>query len=176
MLGKFDQAEKTLKKAIKLDPKTVDGNLHLGLIKIKQGDLKNAKEYFIAGLKINPKHENALIQLAVVEDKLKNYKKAKHYYEQVLVLNNNSYEALLNLGVIYERNKKYDTAKQLYILALKHGPNRLDFMNGTKLNLAAVLIILKKNDLAALVLKEVLKSAKKGSPMYMKAVSLNKEI
>lgn len=59
LAGRYDKAEKFLKRILKADPKNIDALFNLGILhEIKHQDSK-AMEYFNQVLEIDPKHKEA---------------------------------------------------------------------------------------------------------------------
>jgi len=156
--GIFEDAEKELSLAVKLDPKKVDYRRVLGTIYVRLSKYDKAIEQYVSALKLKPDDVELNYNLGYIYDFHKSDPaKAKNYYSKCLKLDpkgqfaENTY---LYLGKIYFTEKNYDKAIAQYkgAAALK------DSNAGVALyNLGLCYIKTDKLDIAE---KELLESAK----------------
>ena len=79
-------AERHLKRAHALVPDNAETNFALGNLRLAQGDLSAAKNYYDAALRIDPKHKGALNNLGVIALDENHSGVAVQYFRQTLQL------------------------------------------------------------------------------------------
>lgn len=93
-LGKTEEAERWLGKAMQLDPKLDAALLYLGMLRERRGDLQNAGRAYLAYLKAHPDSVIALLRFGVSAQKAGRADVAKSYLQRVIDLGPNSAEAV----------------------------------------------------------------------------------
>jgi Tfp pilus assembly protein PilF len=81
--GKLEEAKKTLKKAIQINPDVKTFHDNLGLVFLEMGHLEKACDEFEAALQISPKDIKTKLNLAHAYRKLNNLPKAIEYFEEI---------------------------------------------------------------------------------------------
>lgn len=96
---------------------------NLGVLDIRQGNIKRAKEEFLSSFKKDPRNFSTLNSLAVIYISQSNYRSAKQYLLRALELNKYSMEARLNLAFILDKESNYGEAIRIYEQNLNIVPN-----------------------------------------------------
>ena len=120
---KYDEAIKSFKKAIELNPEIIqleDPLTNIGLCCMRQNKLEEAIDWFNKSIKVRPRCAEAfcnkasiLIQLGKFEEAVLNYEKAIAYRPNYFEAFSNRGVALLNLGRIPEAIASIDMAIKL---------------------------------------------------------------
>ncbi|MDH5184185.1 MAG: tetratricopeptide repeat protein [Gammaproteobacteria bacterium] len=112
--GQWPEAERALKKAIKLHPK----DLHLGLrfarMLFQQGKYKQAKAQFTQILKQRPNDPDVLFPLGLLNMQQQRFDDAEQQFRQLVAMDQRVDDASYYLGLIAERDKRDEEAKQWY--------------------------------------------------------------
>ncbi len=132
------KAKTLLLEAIKLDPKSVEGHIHLGLAYVKLKDYPRAIETYQKVAELYPQFPDIYFNLGYVYALSKDYAKAEEMYTKVVKLSP-SYldEAIFNLGMVQEKQGKKKQCIENLERALKINPkNKLakEYLNKLKGN------------------------------------------
>jgi len=107
------------KKALQLDPKTVEAITGLGILFRKKGNYNKAANYYYQAIKIDPNYAEAYSSLVVINLKKKNFKEAVRVGLKSYELDKENGTIAANLSVSYhyindtiKRNKYFDIAKK----------------------------------------------------------------
>ena len=98
----FDEAEKTLLRALEIDSEEQSLLSNLGLIFKSQKKYEEANKYFLKALSINSQNIIVLINFGNLKKDLKQFNEAIEFYKKALSINENSFEAHLNLADTYK--------------------------------------------------------------------------
>ncbi len=128
--GKSALAVADYRKALELDPKTVEASYELGNISYREGRLEEAVELYRKALETNPRYTNALNNLGATYLQLEQWEKAAQIFEQLIAFNPLFTEAYYNLAVIYEQTGKMEEAAMMYERSLELHPNDPDALAG----------------------------------------------
>ena len=120
--NKPDDAIKSLKKTIELNPKHNRALYELGVIYEKQNNYDEAIKNYTESLKIKENSE-AFQSLGVCYLKKGMLKDAYRNLVKAMLLNPNKYTIYNNLGAVLERSGNYDSAAQMLEIATKLNPN-----------------------------------------------------
>jgi len=125
----FNDALKSLNKAIELNPKHSMAFYELGVIYEQQKNYDQATKNYTESLKIKENCE-AFQNLGVCYLKKGMLKEAYGNLVKAMLLNPNKYAIYNNLGTVLERNKNYESAAQMLEIATKLNPkNTVGFYN-----------------------------------------------
>ena len=125
----FDEAIKSFKKAIELNPKHRMALYELGIIHEKQKDYDEAIKNYTESLRIKEDSE-AFQNLGVCYLKKSMLKEAYRNLVKAVLLNPNKYTIYNNLGAVLEKIGNYESAVQMLDIATKLNPkNKIGFYN-----------------------------------------------
>lgn len=120
----FENAVKSFKKAIELNPKQSMALYELGVIYGQQKNYDYAIKYYTESLKIRENSE-AFQSLGVCYLKKGMLKEAYRNLVKAMLLNPNKYTIYNNLGAVQERSNNLDSAEQMLKIAIKLNPNNV---------------------------------------------------
>ena len=120
----FENAVKSLKKAVELDSKHRLAFFELGIINEQKKNYDDAIKYYTESLRIK-NDSNAYENLGVCYLKKGNIENAYANLKKAMLLNPNKYSIYNNLGAVLERNGNYDGAAQVLEIAIKLNPNNV---------------------------------------------------
>lgn len=120
--GNLDEAIKSLKKAIELNPKNNMAFYELGIVFEKQKNFDEAIKNYTESLRINENSE-AFESLGVCYLKKGLLKEAYRNLVRAMLLNPNKYSIYNNIGAVQEKLGNYDSAIQMLEIAVKLNPN-----------------------------------------------------
>ena len=138
--GKFDEAIKHLKEAVRLNPEWETAHYNLGYAIIKKGDTEEGMKYYRKAIELNPKYTSAYINLGISYDSLGDYKQAIQNFNKAKELMPGKDSIYLCLGNSYSSLGSLDEAISFYHKTLSLNPNNID----ARFNLASTLLK-KKN-------------------------------
>lgn len=110
----YAEAENLFAALIKQQPKLTGAFVNLGVIKKKNKQPEQAKEFFSKALEINPNFVDALLQQALIHQDLGEFAKAEDLLRRAEAIQPDNPLVNYNLGVLYE------LYLQEYSLAIKH--------------------------------------------------------
>ncbi len=122
--GDYINARLNIENSIMIDSGLSDGYYFLGLICLKEKNIKQAYKNFIKALALDKKHKRASIQagkICLVEKKLD---MALDYADGVLFIEPENYEALFLKGEVFLEKNEIKKAKQKFYELLKIGINK----------------------------------------------------
>jgi len=129
------KARKLLLKAVELNPESVEGNFHLGLLYAEAKNYAKAIERYNRVTELDPQYADAYFNLGYIYAVTKKWNKAESMYEQVVRLAPPYLdEALFNLAMVQKRLGKRDACVE---------------------NLKKAVIVNPKNNLAKKYLKKM---------------------
>jgi len=113
-LGQTEPAEKSLKRALELDPQNYNTCALFGALYLRQHSLDKAVAEFEAALRVNPRQVGAWTVLGMIEKERGDFDKAKHAYQKALEIDPNAGIAANNLAWLYcEQGGDLDVALDL---------------------------------------------------------------
>ena len=113
-LNKFDDAIKTYKEAIQIEPENPITYFNLGVTLQESGRLNEALEHYKIALNKNPQYLDAIFNLGTIFEKMKIIPTAISYFEKALALNPNHVPTLIQLGIIQSRIGKLQAATNTF--------------------------------------------------------------
>jgi len=125
----IDDAVKSFKKAIELNPQHANALYELGIVYEQQKNYDEAIKNYNESLKIKESSE-AFQNLGVCYLKKGMLKEAYNKLVKAMLLNPNKYTIYNNLGAVLERSGNYKSAAQMLEIAVKLNPkNTIGFYN-----------------------------------------------
>lgn len=126
VLGKLDEAESTLQKAIELDPEDVKAYLILAVIYTAKGEFVKAQQAYESALQLDSQNLRILTLLSdlfVIQKKLD---KAAEVYERILEQKTDDAFIYFNLGIIYSKLGSLEKAKKSLVKAAELDPGYVE--------------------------------------------------
>ncbi len=139
-LGRLEESEIILKKAIFLNPNFSEGYCNLGETLKILGKLAEAEICLKQAITLDPTYVNALNNLGVILQKLGKLKESERVLRTTISLQPNLPEAHYNIGNTLKKNRKLEEAELSFKQALIHDPNYAEAYN----NLGNLLLKLGK--------------------------------
>ena len=121
--NKVDEAIKSYRIALKIDPVYAKANYNLGNALARMGRLEKAIKNYRMALKINPAYADAYYNLGITQARMGRLKKAIKSYRQSLKINPTFAKAHNNLGFALAKLGRLDEAIKNYRMALKIKPD-----------------------------------------------------
>ncbi|CAK9304069.1 unnamed protein product [Gordionus sp. m RMFG-2023] len=122
LAGDHEQAIKSIKRAIQLNPEMPYAYTVLGHEYVSSGDLEMGNIAFQNAIKIDQNHYNAWYGLGMVSFKSEKYQKSEYYYKKALSINPKRAIMMCHLGIVYKQLCKYDQAMKCFDDTLKSDP------------------------------------------------------
>ncbi|HXR16149.1 MAG TPA: FG-GAP-like repeat-containing protein [Terriglobales bacterium] len=124
--GYFDQAEASLRLALRDDPSSAEALYGLGSVYLKQQKTAEARESFERAIKLHASYPdtlpNAWNNLGLLAAQEGHTAEAISYFQEALRLSPDHLIALDNLGNAYRQQKQWDEARSVLERALKVSP------------------------------------------------------
>ncbi len=120
------QAVVTLRKALKLNPRSSQALNMLGVALLYKGDLLGSKKAFQKSIKINPSDPGPHSNLGSLYTRQKEFESAARAYQSALSLKPNSLDILYRLALTYRKTANNDRAKSLLKKLLNLSPAHSD--------------------------------------------------
>lgn len=133
--GQFKQAEKTIKKAQKKQPRNTELKRLEGIIKLHQKNMPLAEKCFKRAIDLDASNAAAMSNLAFVKQQKKAYQDAENWLIKSLGINPESIDARHQLGIVANAQNKHDLAEQQFKQVLEQCPTHNDCL----INLAILL-------------------------------------
>tara|TARA_B100000579_G_scaffold430378_1_gene443665 strand:- start:8058 stop:9848 length:1791 start_codon:yes stop_codon:yes gene_type:complete len=121
-LGKLQESEISLRKAIKLKPDFADSHSNLGNILKDLGNLNEAEKFYRKAIQLNPEFDNAYYNLGNILKDLGNLNEAEKFYRKAIQLNPKIDNAHYNLGNVLKDLGNLNQAKNFYLKAIQLNP------------------------------------------------------
>jgi tetratricopeptide (TPR) repeat protein len=117
--NKLKEAEKYLKKAIKLDPLFVDAIDHLGIVYRRQNRLSEAEGAYLKSIEINNENKLPYQNLAIVYRLQNRLNDAFEQYKKLIQLDPDDPEGYYGAGELYYIVSDYDNAMTFFDEAIE---------------------------------------------------------
>jgi tetratricopeptide (TPR) repeat protein len=135
-LGAAEEAEKTLKTALALDPTYAKAAYNLGNLLLKTGRREEALDAFRQSIKASPEAIEPRNNLATILQSLGRAKEAIAELKEAVRLNPSHPDLYYNLGVALFEIGHYEEAEAAYRQAANLSPERAEFHNNLGIALA----------------------------------------
>ncbi len=122
--GDYTKAKLNIKNSILIDSGISDDYYFLGLINLKEKNIKKAYVNFTKALDLNEKHNDASIQAGKICLAEKKLDLALDYAERVLFIESENHDALFLKGDVFLEKKEIKKAKQIFYKLLNTGINK----------------------------------------------------
>lgn len=122
-LGKYDQAQLALEKAVEQDPANVTMLNDLGVAHLHRGDLNHAEEYFNAAVEINADFPEGYYNRALCHLARKSNDLARVDLEMLLLKSPGDARALKELAYLDALAGKYEAAQKKLDQAIQNSPD-----------------------------------------------------
>jgi len=122
-LQRFDEAEKAIDHALKLDPNVGDSYLIKGVICSRRNQNEKAKEFLLEALRLNPRLDYAWVDLGIVHTNLKQFPEAIEAFNRALKISSQNAEAYLRLALLEAETSHWKEAwndYQRYLDQVEH--------------------------------------------------------
>ncbi len=121
--GDYQNAIKSFKRAITINPYYVDGTNNLALAYILVHDYSHALFYLKKTIDLNPKYTSAYATIGAILIDQKKYSEAEAYFKKSLEIDPNYGLSYHNLAMIYKLRGNTDKAIDMYMKAITIQPN-----------------------------------------------------
>ncbi len=108
-----EEAEKLLKKALKINEAHPDAHYFMGNLRYFEFNVSAALKYYNEAIKLKPNYRDALYMRAASNSELGKYRDALRDYEAVLEIDPNLESARYNMAVIYLQVDQYTKAAEI---------------------------------------------------------------
>jgi tetratricopeptide (TPR) repeat protein len=122
-LGQMDAAENDLKKAMQLDPGSVNIKLNYANLLWRTNRKQEALQAYNDGLNLDPTNHAALTALGYLSRDMGDPQSAEKYFLKVQSLYPRDYVSYLALGDLYTSTREFDKAQENYEKAHELAPN-----------------------------------------------------
>jgi tetratricopeptide (TPR) repeat protein len=112
-LQQLDEAEKKLKRAIKIDPTHPEAHYFMGSVQYFGFSMSAAIKHYSEAIKLRPQYRDALYMRAASYAELGKYREALRDYEAALSADPNLEVARFNMAVIYLEVDEYNRAASM---------------------------------------------------------------
>jgi tetratricopeptide (TPR) repeat protein len=127
-LKQYRDAEKKIRKALKIDPTLPEAYYFMGNLKYFEFNTMMALKYYNQAIKLNPQYREALYMRAAAYAEMGNYKASLSDYEEVLLLDPSLGVARFNIAVIHLHHDDFEkSAKMLAEIDPASLPNPADY-------------------------------------------------
>jgi eukaryotic-like serine/threonine-protein kinase len=116
------EAEKSLRKALDLDPKSATAHRLLGILNLNTKDLAKAEASFRRSVELNPKDWMPLLDLGSLYYRQASYSKAAETWEKARELSPDNLRVLPNLAAAYHMQDRYEDAASTLQRAIEVQP------------------------------------------------------
>ena len=150
--GKLEEAENFYLEILKVEPKNIDANHNLGIIKFSKNDSAGALPLLKAATEINPNIVKFWVSYAGALIKEKKFAEAELSYEKIIKINPNYPNVYSTMGNILKEVGKFEKAEISYKKAIA---NKTNFPEDYY-NLGNLLVELHKSDEAEAYFKKAI--------------------
>ncbi|OLE56068.1 MAG: hypothetical protein AUG51_00100 [Acidobacteria bacterium 13_1_20CM_3_53_8] len=109
-IGRLDDAEAHLQKSISLNDHFAPSQISMGILRLRQGKLADARQLFDTAIKVDPQNYLSYYYYALMLNADGQYEEAVKLLKQAAQLNGDSSRVFAEMGYIYLRLKRDDEA------------------------------------------------------------------
>ena len=142
--GKYEEAEKSFRKSIELNPDYALSHEGLGMILLSKGELNEAQIELETALKLDPERTSAHLNLGIIYLNRNENDRAQKSFETAIKLNPDIADAHEGLGLVLLSKGDFDGAQTKFETVIKLDPERAS----AHLNLGVVYLNRKELDKA----------------------------
>ncbi len=150
--GKLKEAELLYLKILKIQPKNIDANNNLGVIKVSKNESAASLPFFKTAIEVNPNITHIWVSYAGALINEKKFKEAEFSYKKIIDLTPNNSIYHYNLGKLLKISDKIKEAEASYKKAIELNPNFVEAHS----NLGSLLEKLSRFDEAEKILKKAI--------------------
>tara|TARA_B100000787_G_scaffold168577_1_gene157607 strand:+ start:5526 stop:6794 length:1269 start_codon:yes stop_codon:yes gene_type:complete len=150
--GKFEKAEQFYYKLLKVEPKNIDANHNLGVLKVSMNRSAEAIPLFKTAIEVNPNIEQFWISYAHALINEKRFEESETSYREIIKFTPNNNLHHYNLGKVLKILGKLEEAVVSYKKAIELKPDFVEAYN----NLGSLLQKLKRFDEAEKIFKKTI--------------------
>jgi tetratricopeptide (TPR) repeat protein len=121
-LGRLDEGEQAIRRAIEINGGDAEFRYHLGTILAKKGEWRAAISELEQGIKVDPEHAESHLRLGISLERTEQYDRAQSSYVQAIKLNPRLPEAYNALGNLYRRFDQISHAAQVFRNGVENNP------------------------------------------------------
>jgi len=121
--GKYEEAIKSFKQAIEIDPDFAEVHYNLGLAYFESGKYEEAIDAYKHAIRIDPDYADAHYNLGKVYDELGKYEEAIDAYKHAIRIDPDAADAHYNLGTDYGKSGMYKEAIESFKQAVRIDPD-----------------------------------------------------
>tara|TARA_Y200000002_G_C22675787_1_gene661997 strand:+ start:121 stop:2448 length:2328 start_codon:yes stop_codon:yes gene_type:complete len=125
-LGKYEEAEKLIRKAIEINSKFSDAHGNLGVLLKELGRFEEAEKYVRNAIEINPNEFNYYYNLTIILTQLSRLEEAEIVSIKAIKLNPNDFFSHFNFGILLKELGKFKEAEKIAKKAIKLNANSSD--------------------------------------------------
>ncbi len=151
--GKYEEAEKSFRKSIELNPDYALSHEGLGMILLSKGELNEAQIELETALKLEPERTSAHLNLGIIYLNRNENDRAQKSFETAIKLNPDITDAHEGLGLVLLSKGDFDGAQTKFETVIKLDPERAS----AHLNLGVVFLNRKELDKAQMKFETALK-------------------
>ena len=148
--GKFEEAEQLYQESLKIDPKNIDANHNLGVLKVSMNQSAAAIPLFKTATEINPNIVQFWVSYAGALINEKKFEEAELSYKKIINIAPNNFIYFYDFAKILKELGKFEAAEISYKKAIELNCNSFEAYN----NLGSLLHKLKKFDEAEINFKK----------------------
>ncbi|MFC2061444.1 tetratricopeptide repeat protein [Elusimicrobiota bacterium] len=123
--GELKKAEEVLKKALLMDPESLQAHIELGFCYESRAEYNKAKKLYEKALSMDPERTNEYIKLGQYYQRYGEYEKAEELFAKAISLDPESIEAYSELGQYYCVRREYEKAENMYKKAISLDPTNV---------------------------------------------------
>ena len=127
--GKFEKAEQLYYKLLKVEPKNIDANHNLGVLKVSMNQSAEAIPLFKTAIEVNPNIEQFFISYANALINEKRFEEAEISYKEIIKFTPNNNLHHYNLGKLLKTLGKLEEAEVSYKKAIELKPGFVEANN-----------------------------------------------
>lgn len=121
-LGRYDQGEKNIRRAIELNADDYEYHYHLGALLLRKKEYAQAVHAFEKAIELEPDHAESHLRLGQALEGLGKYDRAQEEYAAAIRANPRLAEAYHALGGLYLRFEQYAHAAQVLKNGIENNP------------------------------------------------------
>ena len=119
-LGKLDEAEKALRKALTMNERNVEAHKNLGLVLMSRGDLDGAHRELVRALELRPDHLEDLVWIARITLQQGKEDESRQWIARARAAHPESTAPLVLEATAAAQHQRFDEALELVDQALQH--------------------------------------------------------
>jgi len=123
LMGRFDEAVKQLRWAVRLNSRSAKAHYNLGKAYEAKRLISKAEDHYFAAIELDPHYFAAHMDLASMYMGAKDFQKAKKHLDQALNLIPDHFGVFINLGMLSLHQRQPEMAVKYFTRAIQIEPN-----------------------------------------------------